>query len=467
MPTSNLFLVTDTLTRLLRFNVQALVLRQTGLSTPVTVTAMPPERANGATDTLNLHLYHVMEDMHYKNLTPPGLGGTPISRQPLALSLFYILTAHHDVNEEHDAANQQNLFSLAIKTMHDYSIIEDGLAIIPDGVAPQTVMALGLRNGENRFEIAPRPLTPEESMSFWSAEQTSTTRLSAYYEARTIFLEPEQPTGATGRVYDLGLFVAPISAPVLTSAAALTTFTPPATTGLPPQILDTSPARAMLNPGSLPEVNRVKLSGSALTGDGQPGASQIVLRTSAWQNLAPPVQDMVIDAGLNPGWNTQIGSEEALFELQGNLQAIVAGVPTPLEVTPGIYAASIRTTRRQATEGGTLRATVSESNQIAFSVGAHIAQVTGPNAQGRMVVQLTNTFDMTNAALGLQLIIDGEIYDDAAAFTGVAATDQGVYVAQAGQLEFHPLFDPAVTATHPVRLVINGAESQPFWFETP
>lgn len=464
MPTLNLFHVTETLTRLLEFNVRALFLRQ-GIVNAVTVTAMPPERAGATTDTLNLHLYHVMEDAHYKNLTPPGSGGPPVSRQSLALSLFYILTAHHEINEVYDAQNQQNLFSLAIKTMHDNSLIDDNLTISPDGGLPQTVMHTELRGRDNHFEISPRPLTPEESMSFWTAEQTSTTRLSAYYEVRTIFIEPEEPTGSFGRVYDLGLFVAPISAPVLTGVSALTAFTPPAASGIPPQVIDTSPARAVLEPGSLPEVNRIKIAGSALTGDGQPGASQILLRNSAWRELAIPVRDTVIDTSLNPGWNVEITATAAQFDLQASLQAIVGGVATVLEVTPGIYAVSVRTTRRQQTQGGTLRETASDSNQIAFSAGAHITQVIA-GGPGRLIVQVTNTFDMTAAGLDLQLSIDSEIYDEAVAFTNTPG-DAGLFVRQAGQIEFHPFFNPATAATHPLRLTINGAESQPFWFTTP
>ncbi len=467
MPTSNLFLVTDTLRRLLQFNVEALLLRQTGAPQSVTVTAMPPERAGGATDTLNLHLYHVMEDTHYKNLPPPGHGGPPVARQPLALSLFYILTAHHELNEVWDAANQQNLFSLAIKTMHDHSLIDDGLQIAPDGVTPQTVMATGLEDRDNRFEIAPRPLTPEEAMSFWSAEQTATTRLSAYYEVRTIFLEPEEPTGISGRVYDLGLWVAPISSPVIEAVTALTVFDPPAAAGLPQQQLVTSPARAVLDPASAPPVNRVHVRGSALTGDGSPGASRIVLRTPAWRELATPVREAEIDPATNGAWAVAFTETEATFDLQGSLQAVVNGAPTALEVTPGIYALSVRSTRRQVSQGGALRVTTSESNQVAFSVGAHIVQVTGPNGAGRFVIQVTNTFDMEAAGLDAQLSVDGEIYDEVTAFSGVAAQDRGSFDRQAGQIEFHPLFNPATTATHSLRLILNGAESQPFWFETP
>lgn len=464
MTTPNLFHVTNTLTRLLDFNVRALILRQ-GVTPTVNVTAMPPERVGAATDTLNLYLYHAMEDTHYKNLTPPGSGGPPVSRQPLALSLFYILTAHHEINEVYDAQNQQNLFSLAIKTMHDHSYIDDELAISPDGGAPQTVMPNDLRGRDNHFEISPRPLTPEEAMNFWSAEQTSTTRLSAYYEVRTVFIDPEEPTGSFGRVYDLGLFVSPISAPVLTKVSALTAFTPPAASGLPSQLLETTPARAVLHPGSSPEVNRVNIAGSALTGDGQPGATQIVLRTPPWRELATPVRDTVIDTSLNPGWNVEITATAAQFDLQGSLQAMVGGVATVLELTPGIYSVSVRTTRRQQTEGGTLRETTSESNQIAFSVGAHITQVTA-GGPGRQVVQVTNAFDMTTPELAVQLAIDGEIYDEAIAFTNTP-DDAGLFVRQAGQIEFHPLFNPATAGTHPLRLIINGAESQPFWFTTP
>jgi hypothetical protein len=36
-----------------------------------------------------------------------------------------------------------------------------------------------------------------------------------------------------------------------------------------------------------------------------------------------------------------------------------------------------------------------------------------------------------------------------------------------GALEFHPLFDPTIAGAHPLRLTINGAESQPFWIVTP
>lgn len=469
MATANLFLITDSLRRLLDLNVRALLRRIPGDPGTLNVTTMPPERnLQSATHTLNLHLYHALEDQHYRNDPTPGTGGQPIARQPLALSLFYILTAQHTLNEEHDAERLQLLFGLGIKTLHDFSRVDGAVRISPDGGPPQRVMATGLDGVEDRFEIAPRPLTPEESMAFWTAEQTATTRLSAYYEVRTVFIEPELPTGLAGRVYDLGLYVGPNTAPVLETSASLMVFDPPTASGLPPQVFETSPARAVLDPGSATRVNRVRLTGAALTGDGSPGASRIVLRTPAWGRLTPPVQEAEIDPAANALWTVEIGATEARFDLQGSLQATVNGVAVSLEVSPGIYDAAIRTTRRQITNNGVARSTTSESNQIAFSIGPHITQVTGPNVgTGRMVVQVSNTFDMTDADLRAQLLIDGAVYDEVASFVGNALEDAGSFVRQIGQVEFHPLFDPAVANEHAIRLILNGAESQPFWFETP
>lgn len=467
MPTGNLFLVTHSLQNLLDFNVRALRFRQ---NNPINlnVTAMPPERVLNVTNTLNLHLYHLLEDGYYKNIPGPGTGGDPISRQPLALSLFYILTAHHEVNSVFDAETQQELMGLAMKTLHDYPIIEDSLQISPDGGAPQTVLATGLAGDGNRIEVTPRPLTAEESMAFWSAEQNSTTRLSAYYEVRTLFLEPEEPTGARGMVFDLGLFVSAGSAPVIERVASLSHFTPPAATGLGPRTIEMAPARVTLDPGTMPPVNRVTLTGSALTGDGRPGSTRIKLRTPAWRELSPPIPGTPVDPLLNPTWAVEIDERRATFDMQGQLVIDDgAGRVIDVEVTPGIYSVSVEANRRQETPSGLARLTRQESNRIAISVGARIGAAAPPNAFGRILFGVVNTFDMEAPDLEVQLAVDGILYDETAAFADVPAQDRGLFRRQAGELELHPLFDPTATGTHPVRLLINGAESQPFWIETP
>lgn len=469
MPTANLFLVTQSLRRLIDLNVRALLFRD-GLPPTLNVTTMPPERVGAATHTLNLHLYHLMENAYYKNLEPPGRGGVPVARQPLTLLLYYVLTAHHEVNDVFDAEVQQQLMGLAMKSFHDHPLITDGLAIAPDAGPPEQVLAPGLVGRGNQIEVSLRPLTPEEALSFWSAEQTSTTRLSAYYEARTCLLEPEPPAQVSGVVTDVGLSVVPGRAPVLDRTMALSHFVPPTASGAGPRTMETSPARASLAPGFVPEVNRVHLSGSGLTGDGRPGSATIVLRTPAWARLTPAVSSATVEPVLNPVWGVEIRTSQAQFDLQGSVDVIDGGGgAVTLEITPGIYAVSLRTERTAATASGVHRTTTAESNQVTFAVGARIDSVDpppGPNQ--RMALNVVDEFDMTGPNLDVQLAIDGLMYLETDAFADDPVQDEGLFRRQSGGvMEFHPLFDAAVTGVHPVRLVINGAESQPFWIEGP
>lgn len=467
MATTDLFLVTQTLQRLLDLHVRALLLRQ-GRAPDLDVTAMPPERVEAATDTLNLHLFHMMEDAHYGNTPGPGRGWPPIARQPLSLLLYYILTAHHEVNEVFDAETQQRLLGLAMKTLHDHPVVDDGLEISPDGGPPQPVLPAALRGRGNKLEIALRPLSPEESLAFWSAEQASTARLAAYYEVRTVFLEPEEPTGAHGTVFDLGLFVGAGQAPVVERVSAVMVFDPPPATGLGPQAIDTVPARATLVTGLTPPPNRVQLAGRALAGDARPGSSMVVLRSPMWRELVPPVRSALVDPALNPSWQVELREDHAGFEVQGQLDVDDgAGGTVTLDVVPGIYAVSVRTTRRQETRSGVARLATAESNQVAFSIGARIDSHDPPGAEGRIVVRIVPLFDVTAAQLDVQFSVDGVRYEEVGAFAGVPAEDRGTFRRRPGEIEFHPLFDPAQAGSHAVRLVVNGAESQPFWVLTP
>jgi hypothetical protein len=468
MPTADLFDVTLTLRRLLDLGVRNLLFRQ-GVPLPIdlAVTTMPPELVGSRQHVLNLHLYHVMEDAQARNPPPVGRGPTPVAREPLALLLYYILTTHHEVNNEFDAEIQQRNFGLALKTFHDHPRVDEGLAIAPDANPPEIVMAPGLRGAENHIEIAMRPLTPEESLSFWSAEDAATTRLSAYYEVRTVFLEPEPPPGVTGTVFDLGVFVSVGRAPLLQRVAALSHFTPPAASGLGPQTIETSPARATLAPGLVPAVNRVVVEGTRLAGDGTPGAATLVLRNPIWREASPPVRSAPLDPTLNPAWAVAMAESTASFEMQASLTVDTDGGPMGLDVVPGVYAVSILETRRITTPTGRVRTTQVESNQLAFALGARLDGVDPVDGNGRMGARIVNLFDLTDPALEVQFAVDGLVYEEVAAFTGNLTEDRGRFVREAGVVRFQPLFDPTVAAARPVSLVINGAPSQPFWIEAP
>ena len=86
MATLDLSLVTLTLRNLLDMNVRRLL----GGIAPnaLDVTTMPPEQVDTATQTLNLHLYHITEDPHFKNAVGMEMASPPISGQRMALRLY-------------------------------------------------------------------------------------------------------------------------------------------------------------------------------------------------------------------------------------------------------------------------------------------------------------------------------------------------------------------------------------------
>jgi hypothetical protein len=108
----------------------------------------------------------------------------------MGLCLYYILTAHHSSSDvDADAFTQQQLLGLALKTFHDIPVVTDNPTI--DGMNP--VLPENLRGKQNSIQIIMRQISPEDAAGFWSIDPQAIPKLSAYYEVRVIFLEPEKP----------------------------------------------------------------------------------------------------------------------------------------------------------------------------------------------------------------------------------------------------------------------------------
>jgi hypothetical protein len=118
MALRNLYRVTNTLINLLMQNITKNIDKT--LDGQMIVTAIPPDKVKNPSNTLSLHLYHVAEDLYYKNALGPGSDVANVAKAPMALSLFYILTAHHELDPVFDAETQQKLMGYALKTFHDF-----------------------------------------------------------------------------------------------------------------------------------------------------------------------------------------------------------------------------------------------------------------------------------------------------------------------------------------------------------
>jgi hypothetical protein len=70
--------------------------------------------------------------------------------------------------------------------------------------------------------------------------------------------------------------------------------------------------------------------------------------------------------------------------------------------------------------------------------------------------------------LEIQLAAGGVTHDFLDAFAN-APTDAGHFIIAGNgrSLTFQPSDDLAQPATHPVRLIVEGAETQPYWIELP
>ena len=91
--------------------------------------------------------------------------------------------------------------------------------------------------------------------------------------------------------------------------------------------------------------------------------------------------------------------------------------------------------------------------------------------QRRIRIDLDASVDLTPAGppgpLDIMVVVDGETYERHDPAVPDATFDVGEFEPANATLDFRARFDPAVAGAHPFRLIVEGAESQPFWIELP
>lgn len=450
----DLSLVTKALKNLLKDNVQRLA------ESSVNVIDLPPEKVEeeNRENTLNLHLYHVAEDPYYKNALGPGSDVPNVAKAPMALSLFYILTAHHKPGSEFDIETQQRLMGYALKTFHDFPVITDETQIDVTPVFPEL-----LRGEGNSLQVILRPVTPEEAVSFWSSEDTRTARLSAYYEVRVVMLKPEEPKTMPGIVLNLGTFLIQLGSPHFDRSQSMVSFSLPASTGIvDPQRIEATPARVSTDVGdpSSPN-NRLVLRGTNLA-IGK--TRSLVLKNALWAKQG--FETEVIDPALNPAWKIGFQSDRIELEIDKTLKVDPI---TDLIVFPGVYTASLRVVKEEKVILNQLKQISDTSNEVAFFVVPRIKSNTPPGPDKRITVEIEPTFDLTHGEgtdqeLEIRVVMAGRTYEkDFDPSPSDPADNDGRFEVSANSVTFQA-FDVS-PGDHPFRLIVNGAESAPFWIE--
>ncbi|MHB8595737.1 MAG: DUF4255 domain-containing protein [Ktedonobacteraceae bacterium] len=216
------------------------------LPSGIGVTTQPPDAANNDTNfthQVNLFLYHAMPNAAWRNMPIPARGDS--AQPPLALNLYYMITAY--AREQGDSGDiaSHNLLGRAMRVLFDHPVLSSTDITFPGS---------DVENQVDRIRITMQPLTIEELYRLWTGFQTQY-RLSVSYEVSVILIEssravitplPVLKLGATGR----GVIVTPDIFPY-------------------PVLFSVQLANAVLpvSPGSFGGLNRANVPPIVLPGD--------------------------------------------------------------------------------------------------------------------------------------------------------------------------------------------------------
>lgn len=176
----DLSIVTDRLIDQLKIYRDASRLWEENMAAPPTflidVTGLAPDAARAVGGCqLSVYLFHVAVEKSLRNTYPTGGRAHRIPEQPLALSLYFLVTAWSDAEAAY--VQEQQAMSIALKFFHE---------------TPRMTATVPLGQREQALTVTFEPQGPDEIGRLWQA-LASPLRLSAVYRAAVAILEPPEP----------------------------------------------------------------------------------------------------------------------------------------------------------------------------------------------------------------------------------------------------------------------------------
>ncbi|MGB3344304.1 MAG: Pvc16 family protein [Aequorivita sp.] len=375
-----------------------------------------PEILRDQNKGIGFYLFHVQESSHYKNFPAPGNDNPPVSHTPMALNLFYQLSANStkESNEE-DAYDEQVMMSVAMKALHDNSVIK----IAPSGKKID-------------IKITLQTLTPSESVQYWAASE-SPVRLSAYYEVSVVFLVPEEQKSYAGRVLSYGNFIFVKGAPQITSSESTIEYTLPG---------ETTARQVKIKPAQAPLNSIVSFYGTGFNG----GSLKVLLISPLWSEA------VFADATWLP---TLVSENQLNLTLQPTATRVDGG--GTVDIIPGLYAAQISITEERTLPNGTTKTFNHVSNQFPFSVMPRVTSIT-PLGGGAFNVgcEVFQHPAMTDDDLQVYIGVDKLLLSSTAPSAGKYRITSATTI----ELKVPAGLPPGQI---PLRILIRGIESEPRW----
>jgi Pvc16 N-terminal domain/IPT/TIG domain len=173
----------------------------TTVGSPVTVTALPPDRIKtGDTELpqLNIFLYHVASNTGWSNTELPSRDtqGNRITNSPLALDLYYLLSAYGKSDFDGEI-----LLGYAMQMLHETPVLpRAAIRTALGGVPPvsSSLLPIGplaasdLADQIEQIKISPQLMNIEEVWKLWTALQAPY-RPTAAYRVSTVLIQSSKP----------------------------------------------------------------------------------------------------------------------------------------------------------------------------------------------------------------------------------------------------------------------------------
>jgi len=404
-------------------------------ATPITVSPAPPDTLTTGSHALSFYLYHVREDAHTKAQDWQTDESRPLRFKSMGVSLFYLLCPKSSAAVPRDRAlADQLVMGLALKTLHDYAMIDDTTTVDTSG-GPKLLMPPAMRGRRNKLQISLLPKPPEDAPNFWQGGSLPT-RLAGYYEVDATLLEPDELRRRAGRVLVVGVHPFVRGGPNIEGTPNNITFTIPG---------ELAPREITISPAEVAFGDSFEVYGTDLKGD----------KTALLLSHTDFPEPVVVDAA----WNIKTTGSV--------LTATARATAGAQAILPGIYSVMVRTVVRSRLPDGSPRNFDADSNQATLSIVPRIVTLTFAAGIGTITV---DGFQPHLIATNDMLVFAG---GDKLTRTTTNPPPAGTF--------FTPPAPPAATKTIrfrlptgtpsgslvPIRLVVRNAESAPRWEIAP
>lgn len=416
--------VTDVLTGMLTDCVQkSPVLKQNPFT--INITGLAPDAVrDGGECQLSFYLFHVDQDKFQRNLqpgTPIPPNSIPINYQPLALNLYYLLTAYSKA----DYHQEQQAMSVALRCFYEHPIVK-------------TTVVLNGQNVPNEFSLTMELESNDELSRMWQAS-TVAMRLSVAYRVSVVLISPEatelQPAP---KPQYIGLSLDPTALPYADAGQVLGTYRTVEYQAADSTIAQHDPRKFDLSPATVAAGQTVFLYGAGFDkGTAQqvfllmPPDFQTEYEVTAWKKASPL---------------TQTASRYALA-LPANV-GVPPGNPPATNTPPaGVYQVRV----------GKSVAPAYRSNSTPFSIAARVNTSIPPLFTGAGPFTINGSGFIAGAAEVLLETIPLK-------YTG-SAPAAGFFTVGAGgsSITFNPPSGLA-SGRYAVRVRVNQVESDPAWW---